>query len=306
MVNKISPMVECNICYEEVCEKKIFKCGNEACTFNMCKKCGVEHVRIKQINKCPQCQQTIKHNNFIKRSFATAITGEVVDRYENHSKLICKFPKITVVDKYPNQETITIIYNRFLCFTTNENSCVKDRKTAVYISSYICCTIFGTGLIFIPKIMGYYMCTCNWGENIVEAWLSSNGATPMCQPYAGLAVCTAFCGWCKTIDTCFRPYNISTSVERVQPIIGETCCCFVWDDIVCCSACLDLSCISCYNAWQYSLQILRQCCICICCPIIALSDYSVLGRIKPVDEYIEEICPRNYDEVTSNVMERDI
>ena len=74
---KIVVVTECDICYNEHKCNDVKTCGNPACNFNVCKTCGKEHVRIKEANTCPACQQEIQHNTFVVNQRITTVEGQV-------------------------------------------------------------------------------------------------------------------------------------------------------------------------------------------------------------------------------------
>ena len=188
---KIEPSQECNICYEEKQSKELFTCNNKNCDFKICKECGTSLVNISRTNKCPHCQQAIKHRHFtpIRR----VLRGEVVNRFEtmHYVNVWC----FKIVERYPENNKTTINYRSPICFreqTDIDFSYNTDKLRC--IASYVSCCITMPISIFIPKTIGYYMCSCKYNTGIYKAWKSA-GRCLICDFYGGIFG-MSLCGCC--------------------------------------------------------------------------------------------------------------
>ena len=197
---KIYPIHECDICYEEVETKNIHKCGNDKCTINICINCGKEHVKIKQSNKCPQCQQEIKHKLFKNNNILREFTNNSDTPRENyvHGILISNIhPSSREIiqhnDNNNNSDTCNNIYKyicidndnlpyyhirttsgrnnnstRYSCFKYCSVECNNNTIKRIDEALFTCCILTTcVGLGIMTKGIGYFVhypgkiITCN-------------------------------------------------------------------------------------------------------------------------------------------------
>ena len=148
----IKPVCNCDICFDEVDSSKVFKCGNDNCSLNICSDCGKQH-RITD-SRCPQCRQEIKHNKFdtniiVYKPLPTLVEGLVVN-----SVNCCCF---TIYElESPNSNNS--IYS---CCDNKCNILLSNREKQYYggcinCSCNLCCLVSAA---LIPKLLGYYICS---------------------------------------------------------------------------------------------------------------------------------------------------